>query len=118
MKKLILATTLLMALSTSFATEEKDNLVNLIGLDENGKELDIPIKSKRWKKRMAKVFKRVGGDILPQVRTYTDSNQKFTFAQFDLGLYVAMKFGIGILEESPVSLAMKVEPYFKLHFKK
>ena len=118
MKKLILVTTLLMAISTSFASEEKDNLVNLIGLDENGKELNLPIKSKKWKRRMAKVFKRVGGDILPQVRTYSDSKQKFSFAQFDLGLYVSMKFGIGVLEESPVKLAMKVEPYFKLFFKK
>jgi hypothetical protein len=116
-KKLILAATLLMAFSTSFAAE-KDNLVNLIGLDENGKELNIPIKSKKWKKRMAKVFKRVGGDVLPQVRMHTDSDQKFAFKQFDLGLYVKMKFGLGVLEESPVKLAMTVEPYFKLFFKK
>ena len=107
-----------MAFSTSFANDQKDNLVNLIGLDENGKELDIPIKSKRWKKRMAKVFKRVGGDILPQVRTYDDSTQKFAFSQFDLGLYVKMKFGLGVLEESPIKLSMFVEPYFKLFFKK
>jgi len=117
-KKLILAATLLMAFSTSFASDSKDSLVNLIGLDENGKELNIPIKSKRWKKRMAKVFKRVGGDILPQVRMYDSSEQKFAFSQFDLGLYVTMKFGLGVLDESPVKLAMKVEPYFKLYFKK
>jgi len=113
-KKLILTATLLMAFSTSFAA---DYLVNLIGLDENGKELNIPIKSKKWKKRMSKVFKRVGGDVLPQIRSYS-SNEKFAFSQFDLGLYITMKFGIGIFEESPVKLAMKVEPYFKLFFKK
>lgn len=113
MKKLILAATLLMAFSTSFAAEEKDNLVNLIGLDENGKELNIPVKSKRWKKRMAKVLKRVGGDVLPQVRTYSaEGSPKFAFKQFDLGLYVKMKFGVSDL------ISMTVEPYFKLFFKK
>jgi len=117
-KKVILASMLLLAFSTSYASDEKDNLVNLIGLDDNGKELNIPIKSKKWKKRMAKVFKRVGGDILPQVRTYDDSTQKFSFSQFDLGLFVAMKFGIGVLEDSPVKLQMIVVPYFKLFFKK
>ncbi len=117
MKKVILASMLLLAFSTSYASDEKDNLVNLIGLDENGKELNIPIKSKKWKRRMAKVFKRVGGDILPQIRSYS-SNEKFAFSQFDLGLYVTMKFGLGVLDESPVSLKMKIEPYFKLFFKK
>ena len=115
MKKLVLMSSLIMALSTPLFA--KESTVNLIGLDENGEEINLPIKSGRWQKRMAKVFNRVGGDILPAIRKHS-SNEKFKFAQFDLGLYVAMKFGIGVFEESPVSLKMGVEPYFKLHFKK
>lgn len=112
MKKALLALTLLVN-TPAFA----ESTVNLIGLDEAGKELNIPMKSSKWQKRISKVFTRVTGDVLPEIKSYT-SNEKFEFSQFDLGLSVKMKFGVGVLEESPVKLAMSVEPQFVLYFKK
>ena len=112
-----IVSTIIIFLALMSISQADEDLVHLVGLDETGKEINLPVKSRLWRKRIAKVFNRVGGDVLPAIETY-ESNEKFSFSQFDFGLYIPMKFGIGVLDESPVSLKMKVEPYFKLFFKK
>jgi len=86
--------------------------ITLIGLDETGEEISIPMKSKKWSKRVTKVLNKVGGDVLPTIKNQYGTNQQFEFRQFDIGLAVLMKVGIGDLVKATI------KPYFDLYFKK
>jgi len=86
--------------------------ISLMGLDETGKEIVIPMKSKKWRKRVTKVLNKVGGEVLPAIKKNYSSGENFEFKQFDLGLAVVMKVGIGEL------VTATIKPYFDLYFKK
>jgi len=88
-----------------------DNIA-LIGLDEAGEEIVIPMKSKRWSKRVTKVLNKVGGEVLPAIKNQYRSEQHFEFKQFDIGLAVKMQVGIGELVKATIN------PYFDLYFMK
>ena len=108
MKKFLLTLVLMTLISPVIASDN----VTLIGLDETGEEISIPMKSKKWSKRVTKVLNKVGGDVLPMIKNQYGTNQQFEFRQFDIGLAVPMKVGIGELVKATI------KPYFELYFKK
>lgn len=111
MKKLLFLSCLLLAVSGQIRAEE-DQDINFIGLDEMGKEIEIPMKRKIWNERNREVLKRLGGETLAGLSNLLPSGEKFDFYQFDLGAEIKMKVGIGSLVEATVT------PYFYLVFKK
>jgi hypothetical protein len=111
MKKLLFLSCLLLTLSgTSRAEDDQD--VNFIGLDEAGKEINIPMKRHIWNKKTKEVLKRVGGETLAGLRNTVATTEKFALSEIDLGLNVKMQVGIADL------VSATVEPYFHLAFKK
>ncbi len=120
MKKLLFLSCLVLAVSgTVRSAETQDDLigtddqeVNFIGLDEAGKEIDIPMKKHIWNERTKEVYRRLGGETLKGLSNLLPSGEKFDFYQLDLGAEVKMKAGIGSLVEATV------QPYFYLVFKK
>jgi len=104
--------TLLFAFQAPVTQATEGNGLTMIGLDENGSEIEFPMKSKRWKKRVSKVLKRVGGEVIPALNNTIQSTEQFKLGQVDIGLYVKMKAEIGDLIKGAVV------PYFKLYFKR
>ncbi len=91
----------------SIAADESE--VSILGLDKDGKEVDLPIGSRRYKRRMAKVLKLVNSEAIPALNRTVTSDKKFKLRQVDIGLSVKMALGIGIIKGS-------VAPGFKLKF--
>ena len=110
MKKLLFLSCLLLTLSGAGRAEDNQD-VNFIGLDEMGKEINIPMKKHLWSKKNQEVLKRLGGETLAGLKNLLPSGEKFDFYQFDLGAEIKMKVGIGDLVEATV------QPYFYLVFK-
>ena len=108
MKKLLLTLVLMTLVSPVIANDN----ISLIGLDETGEEISIPMKSKKWSRRVTKVLNKVGGDVLPMIKDQYGTNQQFEFRQFDIGLEVLMSVGIGDLVKATI------KPFFHLYFKK
>lgn len=111
MKKLLFLSCLLLTLSGPSRAED-DQDVNFIGLDEAGKEIEMPMKRKIWNERTKEVIKRLGGESLSGLANLLPSGEKFDFFEFDLGAEVKMQVGIGDLVKATV------QPYFYLMFKK
>lgn len=111
MKKLLFLSCLLLTLSGAARAEDNED-VNFIGLDEMGKEINIPMKKRIWNERNREVLKRLGGETLAGLKNLLPSGEKFDFYQFDLGAEIKMKVGVGDLVEATVT------PYFYLVFKK
>jgi hypothetical protein len=111
MKKLLFLSCLVLAVSGNVLAQE-DQDINFIGLDEAGKEIEIPMKKRIWNERTKEVLRRLGGETLAGLSHLLPSGEKFDFYQFDLGAEVKMKVGIGELVEATV------QPYFYLVFKK
>ena len=111
MKKLLFLSCLLLAFSGHVRAEDNED-VTFIGLDEVGKEIEIPMKKRIWNERTKEVLNRLGGETLAGLSHLLPSGEKFDFYQFDLGVEVKMKVGIGDL------VTATVQPMFTLVFKK
>ncbi len=111
MKKLLFLSCLLLAVSGQIRAEE-DQDINFIGLDEAGKEINIPMKKRIWNEKNKEVMKRLGGEALAGLSNLLPSGEKFDFYQLDLGAEVKMEVKVGSLVSATVT------PYFYLSFKK
>jgi hypothetical protein len=91
-----------------FAAEESE--ISILGLDKNGKQIDLPIGTRRYKKKMARVLKVFNGEAIPALNKAIVSDKKFTLRQVDIGVSVKMALGLGDLIKG------SLEPGIKLKF--
>jgi hypothetical protein len=93
---------------SAFAAEDSE--ISILGLDKNGKQIDLPVGTRRYKKRMAKVLKVFNGEAIPALDKTITSDKKFALRQVDIGVSIKMALGLGDL------LKGSLEPGIKLKF--
>lgn len=110
MKRFFTLFFLLGLLSNVHASTEKE--LNMIGLDEAGKEIEFPMKSRRLKKKMANALKAINHSTLPALNSISGTQTKFQFAGVDVGAFVKLQVGLGSVIKATVM------PWFDLKFRK
>ena len=110
MKSFVIFVFLLGLFSNAYAGTEKE--LNMIGLDEAGKEVEFPIKSKRLKKKMAEALKAINHSTLPALNSISATATKFQFTGVNVGTYVKLQVGLGSIIKGTV------QPWFDLQFRK
>jgi hypothetical protein len=111
MKKMFFLSLFLFTLG-AHAIPEADEDINFIGLDEAGKEIEIPVKSKIWKEKSTEVLNRLNQEISDGLSNLPPSGEKLEFHQFNFGAEVRMSVGIGDFVKATIN------PFFYLVFSK
>lgn len=89
------------------ASDESE--ISILGLDKNGKELEVPVGTKRYKKRMAKVLRVFNGEAIPALDKAITSDKKFTLSQVDIGISLKMALGLGDLVKGSLEPGIKIK---------
>ncbi|MDH5580296.1 MAG: hypothetical protein OEY33_00175 [Bdellovibrionales bacterium] len=107
-KKALMVSLIASAVSGNVMAGDED--ITLLGLDNNGNEIEMPVKSKRFKKRVNKILKAYLGEAIPALDRAIRSDSKLKLREVDLGVSVKMGF------EVPEVFDASVEPgiYVKL----
>ena len=109
MKKALIVSLIASSFSgVAFAAE--DNEISILGLDKNGKQIDLPVGTRRYKKRMARVLKVFNGEAIGALDKAITSDKKFALRQVDIGVSIKMALGLGDLIKG------SLEPGIKLKF--
>lgn len=111
MKKALIVSLIAGSFSGALMANDESE-ISILGLDKNGKQVDLPIGTRRYKKRMAKVLKVFNGEAIPALDKAITSDKKFALSQVDIGVSLKMALGLGELIKG------SLEPGIKLKFGK
>jgi len=84
----------------------------LIGINDKGEPVEIPLKQKIWNIKIKKAIHSISNSTLSSLEKMNDRNGPLTFNRVDIGTYIKIKLGLGNLVQA------SAEPYFKLFFTK
>jgi hypothetical protein len=111
MKKTFILLMFLISLGV-YASPESDEDINFIGLDEAGKEIEIPVKKKLWREKSTEVLNRLNSEVSEGLSNLPPDGEKLEFYAFNFGAEVRMSVGIGDLVKATIN------PFFYLAFTK
>jgi hypothetical protein len=84
----------------------------LIGINDKGEPLEIPLKKKIWNTKIKKAIHLISNSTLSSLEKMNEKNGHLTFNRVDIGTYIKIKLGLGNLVQASAG------PYFKLFFTK
>lgn len=109
-KKALVAGLLVLSVQgTGFAADDANDELTMLGVTKDGKEVDIPIKTRFYRRRLLKVFKVFGGETIPALNKSIASDKKFALKSVDIGISLAMGLDLGVVD-------MGIEPGMYLRF--
>ncbi len=111
MKKMFILSLFLLSLR-AYGVPDADENINFIGIDEAGKEIEIPVKKNLWKEKSTEVINRINSEVSEGLSNLPPDGEKLEFYAFNFGAEVRMAVGIGDLVKATIN------PFFYLAFTK
>ncbi|MFZ8933248.1 MAG: hypothetical protein ACO20H_00255 [Bacteriovoracaceae bacterium] len=107
-RKALITSTMALALCGTVNAEVED--MTLFGSDKDGNVIEMPIKSKRFKKKVNEILTAYTAEAIPALDRAVRSDKSFKLREVDLGVSLAMGF------EIPIVLDASVEPGIYVKF--
>ncbi len=104
LKTAFVLTSLLFSVASTAVESEKE--VTLLGLDANGNEIEMPVKSKRFKKRVNEMIAAYSEEVIPALDATIKSDNKWKLRTLDLAFSVSMGFDLFDIVEASVEPGM------------
>ncbi len=114
--KIIAAALMLLCAFSSYSQEQSQIKSNipLIGLDQNGDEIEMPLQGGIFKRNIKNIINAVNSEVLPSLNHADNASEhsKFKLKKIEVGLSVAASLGLGDV------IKASAEPKFILVYKK
>mgnify|MGYP001600972435 CR=1 FL=1 len=88
------------ALCETPAAVSNERTIDVIGLDDNGQEVSIPVGTKGMQKKLTSFMTSVEKSVAPEMEKFIKTDKKFKLTKFDIGFSLKAALGIGILSAS------------------
>lgn len=106
-KKALMVSLIAGAVSGNVMANDED--MTLFGLDKNGNEIEMPVKSKRFKKRVSELLKLYTSEAVPALDRAVRSDKGLQLREVDLGISVKMGFEVENVFDFSVEPGMYVK---------
>ena len=106
-KKAMLVTVLSQGLLVGIANANETE-IPVLGISQKGEEIEIPMKSRFFKKRLKKALTAINGEAIPSLNKTIRSEQKWTVSQVDLGVSLGLALGLGDLIKGSIGTELKL----------